>query len=397
MHSPLYRSVLTGMASTHAVPRAYIWGFADTVRAGLEGRVDPITAFGRAYLGTAPGYFFPAMIALKLPIGLSVIGLIGFFLFFKRLVPQGSRLGLAIVLTASLLFLLVLVLGSTYAGIRPALPIVVLLAVFGGCAIRTAFTTRSMLLKGVVGAGLAVAVVSAVPVMRPWEYFNEIIGGTKNAYLYFSDEGVDLGQRVREPAEYYHRFLEPAGNVTLLEYRPIGLPEERGRRLDWLGHDPKRDEPRIISPVFWGTVAMDARFLGKKPFWDSAYLRDAAVARFGNLLIFQGRCSCGGLLAQGRYKDALSMIYREKPDFEAGERLLRQSVSLDPSAFFAFIELGNVCMKRGAREDALQAYSDGLRHSLNDPALRRSIEEQIRRVSSEPLNQLPELRNPFLE
>lgn len=91
------------------------------------------------------------------------------------------------------------------------------------------------------------------------------------------------------------------------------------------------------------------------------------------------------------------MIFAEKPDLEDAERLLRQSVSLDPSAFFAFIELGNLCMKRGAREDALRAYSGALEHLPNDPALRRSIEEQIRRVSSEPLNRVPELRDPFLE
>jgi hypothetical protein len=397
VQSPVYRSVLSGMAATHIFPRAYIWGFADTIRAGFEGRVTPITAFGRAYLGTAPRYFFPAMIALKLPIGLSVIVLIGLFAFFRRRVPPGSRRGLAIVLAVVLLFLLVLALGSTYAGIRHALPVVVILAVFGGYAIQMAFTSRSTFLKVVVGAALAGALLSAVPVMRPWEYFNEIIG-TKNAYLYFSDEGVDLGQRGRELAEYYHRVLEPAGDVPILEYGPIGLPEEKGRRLDWLGRDPKRDEIRIVSPIFWGTVVMDARFLGKKPFWDSAYLRGTPpVARCGNLLIFQGRCSCGGLLAQGRYEAALSMIFAEKPDLEVAERLLRQSVSLDPTAFFAFIELGNLCMKRGAREDALQAYSGALEHSPNDPALRHSIEEQIRRVSSEPLNQVPELRDPFLE
>jgi hypothetical protein len=41
------------MASTHVVPRAYIWGFADTIRAGLEGRAFPINAFGRSHIKTA--------------------------------------------------------------------------------------------------------------------------------------------------------------------------------------------------------------------------------------------------------------------------------------------------------------------------------------------------------
>ena len=398
VHSSAYRFVLTEMASTHVVPRAYIWGFADTIRAGLEGRAEPITAFGRPYLDAGPRYFFPGMIALKLPIGLSVLVLIGLGLFFRRRLPSERYAGLAIVLGALLLFLLVLSLGSTYGGIRHALPVVVLLAIFGGVAIQMGFASNSMFLKAAVATALVGAAASALPVMRPWEYFNEIIGGEKNAYLYFSDEGVDLGQRGKELAEYYHRVLEPSGEVPILFYGPIGEPEKKARHLDWLGLDAKRDETRRSSVRFSGTVLIDARFLGKKPFWDSASLRDTAPsARFGNLFVFRGTCACGAILAPGFYEDAISKIYAEKPDLEAGERLLRQSVILDPSAFFAFIELGNVCIKRGSREDALGAYAGALQHAPNDPELRRSIEEQIKSVSSEPLEQIPELRDPFLE
>ncbi|MBV8454542.1 MAG: hypothetical protein JOZ29_20055 [Deltaproteobacteria bacterium] len=398
LNSTVYRSVLTGLKWTHIVPRAYIWGFADTVRAGLQGRVDPITAFGRAYLGTGPSYFFPAMIALKLPIGLSILVLIGLLTFLTRRPLSGSRLGLAVVLGAAILFLLVLTRGSTYGGIRHALPVVVLLAIFGGCAIQAVFTSRSKLLKAVVGAAFVIAMASALPVMRPWGYFNEIIGGANDAYLYFSDEGVDLGQRATELAQYYHRVLEPAGEVPIIEYGPIGEAEKTARRLDWVGRDPNRDESRFSSPIFSGTVVIDAKFLGKKPFWDNASLRDRAPAvRFGNLLIFRGTFSCSALLAQGRYVKALSKIYTEDPDWSAAEGLLHQSVNLDPSAFFAFIELGNVCVKRGAREDALRAYSDALQHTPEDSGLRPSIEEQIRKTSSLPLTQVPELRDPFLE
>jgi hypothetical protein len=69
VHSPVYRTALQLMRETHILPRAYIWGLADTVRAGLEGRVDPIIAFGHAYMGRGPKFYFPAMIALKLPLG----------------------------------------------------------------------------------------------------------------------------------------------------------------------------------------------------------------------------------------------------------------------------------------------------------------------------------------
>ena len=397
VHSPVYRSVLKGMASTHIVPRAYIWGFADTIRAGLEGRVDPITAFGRGYVGTGPRYFFPAMLALKLPIGLGVLVLMGLFAFFRRFVPPASQVDLAIVLAAALLFLLVLVLGSTYAGVRHALPVIVLLSVFGGLAVQVAFTSSSNTWEIAVVAALAAAAASALPVMRPWEYFNEIIGGTKNGYLLFSDEGVDLLQRGKELAAYYHQVLEPAGEVPLLNY-PIDEPEDKARHLDWVGRDKQRDQEHLTSPVFSGTILVDARFLGERPFWDLPDLRRTPpTARLGNLLVFRGTFNCSGILAPNLYFEALSKIYAENPDSNEAERLLRQSVGMDPKEFFADIQLGNVCLKRGSRENALRAYSDALQNAPHDPELVRSIEEQIKRVSAGPLGQVPELRDPFME
>jgi hypothetical protein len=138
VQSPAYRFVLTEMASSHVVPRAYVWGFADTIRAGLEGRAFAITAFGRSYFKTGPIYFFPGVIALKLPIGLGILVLIGLFLFFTRSLPGDWNVGLSVILAASLLFLLVLALGSTYGGIRHALPVVALLSIFGGVAAQIA-------------------------------------------------------------------------------------------------------------------------------------------------------------------------------------------------------------------------------------------------------------------
>jgi tetratricopeptide (TPR) repeat protein len=230
--------------------------------------------------------------------------------------------------------------------------------------------------------------------MRPWEYFNEIVG-SKHAYLYFSDEGVDLSQRGNELEEYYHRVLEPSGEVPLLGYE-MGEAERMARHLDWLGRDLKRDEARLSSPVFSGTILADARFLGKKPFWDTPSLRTAVpTSRFGNLLIFRGTFPSN--LAGKFYFDALAKIFTEKPDLEAAERLLRQSLASDPTAFFVDIQLGNVCIKRGARECASRAYSDALQYAPNDSQIRGLIEAQIKRVSSEPLNQIQDLRDPFME
>lgn len=401
VQSPAYRFVLSGLRATHVVPRAYVWGFADTIRAGLEGRAIPITAFGRAYLDTAPRYFFPAMIALKLPIGFSCLVILGLFLFFARKLPPEWNRTLALILGGAILFLGVLLGGVTYAGVRHALPVVVLLAIWGGVAIQCALKSNSRVLKALVLAALAAAAVSALPVTRPWEYFNEIVGGPGNGYRYFSDEGVDLYQRGAELAAYYHRVLEPAGELPLTLYgMTVGSDdlEQQARGVDWIGRDPKRDEARLSGPTFSGTVFVNARYLGKKPFWDLPCLRDATpAARFGNFVVFRGRFECGGLLAPYLYFAALSKIYAEKPDLDSAESLLRRSATLDPSAYFVYIDLGNLCVKRGARDCALQAYAAALQHAGMDHSLEPLVEEQIKSVSSKPLDKVPELRDPFLE
>jgi len=393
VRSPAYRAALQGMRATHIVPRAYLWGLADTVRAGLEGRVDPITAFGRAYIGRGPKYYFPAMIALKLPIGLTTLVLIGLFAPGRR---RDLSEGVLVVSSAAAFFLLVLITGSTYAGIRHAMPALVLLAILGGVGMQFAFSSKSATWNALAGASLAVAAASALPVTRPWEYFNEIIG-RDSAYLYFSDEGVDLGQRVRELADYYHRVIEPSGEVPFIFYGPISELEERARRIDWLGMDTKRDRPKLESPTFSGTVMIDARFLGRYPFWDSATLRRATpTARFGNLMVFRGTCACGHILAASLYQESLSLIFADKPDWATAERLLRRSAALDPTAFFVHIELGNVFLRQG-RRDALRAYFDALKYAPSDPQLRQPIQAQIQRVSSGPSDRIGTLRDPFLE
>jgi hypothetical protein len=335
------------------------------------------------------------MIALKLPIGLTFLVLIGLFAFATGRVLHR---GVLIVLSAAVFFLLVLIAGSTYAGIRHALPVVVLLAILGGVGIEFAFSSKSIAWKATVGASLAIAAASALPVTRPWEYFNEIVGGPSRAYLYFGDEGVDLGQRVKELAGYYHRVIEPSGEVPFIFYGTISEVEEKARRIEWLGLDPKRDQSKLESPAFSGTVIIDARFLGRHPFWDIAGLRSAApTVRFGNLMIFHGTCACGPMLAASLYQESLSEIFADKPDWLAAERLLRQSVALDSAAFFVHIELGNVYLKLGRRDDARRAYSNAIRYAPSNPELRQPIQAQIQRVSSEPPDRIGPLRDPFLE
>lgn len=397
VNSPLYHSILEAMNATHIVPRAYLWGFADTVHAGMEGRLTGQLIFGKSYPRKGPKYFFPAMLAVKLPIGLTVLTLLGLLLFFARKLPAEWNLPAAVVLAAAIFFLLVLASGATYAGIRHALPVLVLLAIFAGAFVGRALASSSKALKIVAALALVLAAASAVPVLRPWEYFNELIGGTHNAYKYFDDEGVDLAQRTKEMVAYYRRFVKPTGEIPNLVYWS-SEQELKGRDMDYLGRDKPRDLARISRPDISGTVFTSPSFLSPNSFWDRRALREATpVARFGNLFVYRGTFHSPADAAAAFYWFGIEKVYSDKPDLAAAEKFFQQSVDLDPSACFVHIELANLLLKRGARDQALKSYADALQHAPNDRLIRQPIEDQIARISSHQPGEIPQLRNPFLE
>ncbi len=220
------------------------------------------------------------------------------------------------------------------------------------------------------------------------EYASNVISMTR-ALIYPNER--------KEMARYYREVLQPAGEVPYIDYEATTVTL-RARGLDWVGRDPKRDQARLTSPLWSGTIIEDAKFMSRRLWWDAAALRAAtSAARFGNLLVFRGNFLLPGKQATALYYAARSKIFTEKPDLEEAERLLKQSAALDPDGFFANIELGNVCLRHGSREDALRAYTAALQHGPNDSALRQAIQEQIKRVSMEALDQIPELRDPNLE
>jgi hypothetical protein len=72
-----------------------------------------------------------------------------------------------------LCFFLVLRHGATYAGVRHALPAVPFFAILAGMTSHIALMAKTKTPIILVALAFLVAVVSALPVSRPWEYFNE--------------------------------------------------------------------------------------------------------------------------------------------------------------------------------------------------------------------------------
>lgn len=396
--SPIYRAGLQMMASGRLFPRAYIWGMADTIRAGAEGRAIPVLVFGTSYFNKAPFYFFPGVIAVKVPLGLLLLTAIGTALLIFRKIPPEFIVPLIAAIVSAMLFLLALINGSSYAGVRHALPIFPPLALLGSLAIYQAIKSKSYFLRGAVAVALAGASVSAIPAMRPWEYFNETIG-TANAYLYFNDEGVDLSLHTKEIIEYYNQNLKPNGEIPFV-FCFSQKADWRRRGFDWVGRDPQRDGEKIFSDPLRGTFIIGAFELSPKPFWDFGknFRQVEPVARIGNNFVFQGTFPASREAQSfALYNRAENKIYAAEPDIEGAIKLLSQSVALDPAAFFAALELGNQYLQTGNREEALKAYRIAKENAPVTDEIYELLARQIERLETEPLEQIEPLRNPGVE
>ncbi|MGH9947566.1 MAG: phospholipid carrier-dependent glycosyltransferase [Pyrinomonadaceae bacterium] len=399
LKTPVYRTGLNVMADLHLFPRAYIWGMADTIRAGAESGATSILFFGNLYYSRGPLYYFPAVIAAKLQLGLILLTAIGVGLWAARRIERDWDALLISVVILTSLFLLSLMKGASYAGIRHSLPIVPPLALLGSLSIYQAVKRKSYLLRGTVAIALIAAIVSAIPVMRPWEYYNEAVGGTANGHRYFNDEGVDLSLRTKELAEYYDQNLKPNGEIPYIRYYASDV-EQRGRGLDWIGKDPERDASKMSGDTQSGTFIVGARAMAPSLFWDmgKSFREATPMARFGNLFIFRGTFpNPAGAQAASLFFRAIEKLQSPEPDTEGGIKLITESLELDRSPFFVWLELGNQYLKLGDREKALGAYQKSYEHAPKSDSINEVILEQIRKVESEPLDQISPLRNPGAE
>jgi len=392
LNTPVYREGMELLVRTHLLPRAYLWGLADILRAGMEGRGDGMMAFGKWYPLDAPWYFFPGVILVKLPLGLSLLAFAGALLALTlryRLPDKGPLLA---AVDLAIVYLVVLGSGEAYAGVRHALPVFPVLALLGGIALAAA-AQGGRLVPGVAAVGLIAAAASALPVLRPWEYYNEVIG-TENAYLYFADEGIDAGQRTREAVRYYNRELRPHGVVPVLGYP---LPRQARRRYSIRSVELDDLTRAGTGDRISGTLMVAATSLAPSPRLDLADLRRARpVARFGNLFVFRGTFHIPWRRSLAFYVAAVKKLLLEK-DPRGAEPLFAEAVRLYPRLYPAAIELGNLRARRGARDEAIRAYEIARTQATpGDPIVER-LTQQIERLRREPPQSLPPVRNPWAE
>lgn len=399
IQSSLSKTMLHGLADVPLLPASYLWGLADTFRAGVEGRPFPAFAFGQSYLKRAPFYYAPGIWGAKLPLGLLALSLAGLVLLGLGKLPATTRLPLAALGLLFGLFWLALATGSTYGGVRHALSLLPLLAVLGALAGWYAFQQGIWYqIPAVLAAGAAL--LTAIPVVRPWEYFNELAGGSAGSYHYFNDEGVDLTQRSGELTQYYNRHLKPTGEVPFIWYS-MRRAEKQRYNMHWIGENPDQDSSRYQSVHVAGTFFLATADLSPNPYdvdnQMAVFRKARPVTRMGNLLVYRGRFYLPNIRAMWLGSKGYKALFLDKkPDTTSAIRFMAAAMKLYPKSAFMNWELGNLYASRDARAEAIHAFELSRTYCV-DPALKPMLTAHIGKLRTADLHRLPPLRNPTTE
>jgi hypothetical protein len=385
------RAGLTFLSRYHLAPRAYIWGLADTMRAGLEGRDFEIHVFGRIYESRTPFWVPLAYLLIKIPLGITALALAGGIFLLAGRLPRAIVWPLLAFLAASLFFLgFVCLKGFPYAGIRHLLFIVPMVALLSGVAIEHIVIGRSRGGWAFAGIALLAACISVLPQRRPWEYHNVIAGGTENAWKYFNNESVDLGQRSTELIAYFKTHVTTTNDTEVGYWMTPVVMKSGGIPLNSIDFD------KPIGSDVSGWFFMRSADLSPQHHFDLAGLREATpTARFGNLLIYHGTYHLPGYVAGAMLWRAKHLMYHDPPDWVKAEKLTRQAIELEPTEYTLAIDMGNFALKRQDIPAALSWYRSALTNA--PPQFQSNIAEQIAKLSSGSAISVPPLHNPSQE
>lgn len=405
LHSPAWRAGLSLADRLELAPRSYLWGLADTVRAGVEGRgLAEHLLWGHRYTGSPPWFTWPSLLAGKLPLPLIALALLGLVaLPFVRWTPT-TRWAMAAVSAMAFAHLLALLTSQTaYAGIRHGLPLVLALAIVSGATWSAVASRRAVPFRAAGAALLALALMLTIREPRLWEYHNELAGGSQDAWRNFSNEGVDLGQRFGELETYYRRVIQPSGERVFINmWMPDPHLKAAGMPLGSYAldvHDQNVAGDYAGYFIYATSDRLPHASVGWNPAVAMGHLRP--VARFGNLEVWHGTQHMPETRAASLYNRIIEYIYRDGgQDWALVAKRLTEVQPVIPFHLGVAVERGNACLRIGDRACAIDAYRTPLLKPGDslDPMTRRDLQAQLAALAgTSPLGSIRPLRNPWME
>lgn len=392
MRTPLLRNALHAATAAHLLPRAYLWGLADTLHVGVEGRPTMVRAFGHDYIDKAPAWVALAFLLVKVPLPFLALALAGIALLALRLLPRMTALPLT-VFVAMLIFFMAFIAknGVFYAGVRHWLFAIPLLAVPAAVCLAWCVSQRQRWLHAVPAVALLLIAVPVLPQRRIWEYHNVLAGGSYNAWKNFDNESVDLGQRSDELMTYFQQHISPA--------EPFWAYWSLRQQETLAGLHPWRPTPEQVADghlTGWFVFRMSG--LADRNWQNIEVFRDVQpTSRIGNAAIYRGtfylpKVAGGILIGEGMHE-----LDVQNGDMVKAELYLKRGVAMNPETPNALIELGNFALRRKDKPEALRLYRAAVVAEKDSAQVRQLIAEHIALVEQHPIGEVAAMRRPSLE
>ena len=392
LHSPLLRSVLTMANHAHVAPRAYLWGLADTLRAGVEGRPTLVRAFGRDYIDKAPWWIAMEDLVVKVPLPFLALAIGGLALLLARRLPQTTARPLALFAAMFVFFMVFIsVNGVFYAGLRHWLFAIPLLAVPAAACVVYCLEAEQLSRRLIPVAALMLIAIPVLPQRRIWEYHNLLAGGSYNAWRYFANESVDLGQRSDEIIAFNKAHIAPA--EPMYSYWTLRQQLEANGVHAW---EPAPEQ--VADGYLEGWFIFGAPHLPLRNWRHLEVFRSLTpAARIGNAVIYRGRFYLPYVAGSILNRQAIRLLQMKDGDRAKAEQYLRRGVQLDPEATGAFIELGNLALLRKDKPEALRLYRAAVVAEQDSEGVRQMIREHILAVEARPAGEVAPIRRPDQE
>jgi hypothetical protein len=408
LHSPRLRGALTIADTYHFLPRAYLWGLADTLRAGIEGRGDiGVLLWGKFRPGPPGPWAWASFIIAKLPLALLVMALLGCLALWRAPLSSSARWALAAVaVMAAAHFAALASAESAFAGFRHATPTAFALAIPAGALAWRAWLARDRRYRLVPIGLLAAALASTIGEPRLWEFHNLLAGGTAGAQQQFDNESLDIGQRLHEVRDFYAREIEPTGATLYMDnwaYQARHLFAAHKLRMQNRVASIHDDNDAGIYDG-WFLKNTRARLPAPQSGYDPAEALEGLepVKRIGNVELWRGRQVRPKARAWGMMWATLRYVYSEGgDDWALVARRAEEILQHMPGMFPASIELGNARLKLGdssrcAAGLCLRARTEGAMPM--PPIVRDQLQRQVERIDANaPAESIAPIRNPWLE
>lgn len=402
---PHWREGIAFADRQQLLPRPYLWGLADTVRTGVEGRsIGMHFVWGRTYYGNPPWFSWPAMLVSKLPLALLLLSIAAMPLLLRDRLSPAARWSLAGVLAACTFHTVALMgSGGIWGGVRHALPVIAGAAVIAGGVLAWAWRHRSRPALAAVAACYVATAAMTLREPRLWEYHNELVGGTANSYRYFTNEGLDLGQRFAEVRRFHDDVIAKSGETLYVDYW-MGEQQIRAAGLRYRRRVESLDDTNVDGIYRgWFVYAMTDTLPWPQWDWDpKVVFKDMRlVERHGHVGIWHGSMRRPQTRAGSMSGKVMDYIYKENGrDWALVARRLEEVAAHLPGKVDAGVELGNAYLRLGQREQAVSAYRRLLEQKQVpvEPLLATQLRDQIGAISAAGnLAQVQPMRNPWME